>query len=99
MSDILDEAAAIVQCKECPWYKLCVMPMRFTVEDIRRQLAGSPFADKNAPISRYFTELASATQNFLVESCPTFIERLKASPKLAERIKRLMQSWSTGDES
>ena len=99
MSDILNEAAALVQCKECPWYKSCVMPMRFTIEDITRQLPGSSFASEDAPMTRYFAELASATQNFLLESCPIFIERLRASPKLAERIKKMMQSWGTEDKA
>jgi len=34
LGDILDEAYGIVQCKECPWYKSCVTPMRFTAEDM-----------------------------------------------------------------
>jgi hypothetical protein len=41
MGDILNEAYGVVQCKECPWYKACVLPMRFTAEDIRRQLEAS----------------------------------------------------------
>ena len=41
MGDVLDEAYGIVQCKECPWYKTCVVPMKFTAEDIRRQLESS----------------------------------------------------------
>ncbi len=98
MSDILDEAAAVVQCKECPWYKSCVMPMRFTLDDIRRQLPSSPFAGDDATMSRYFAELAAATQNFLLEGCPVFIQRLRASPKLAERIKRMMQGWGAEEE-
>ena len=99
MGDILDEAAALVQCKECPWYKSCVMHMRFTVEDITRQLPGSSSASEDAPMTRYFAELAAATQNFLLESCPIFIERLRASPKLAERIKKMMQSCGTEDKA
>ena len=99
MGDILDEAAALVQCKECPWYKSCVMPMRFTMEDIRRQLPSSSFAAEDATLSRYFAELASATQNFLLESCPIFIDRLRASPKLAERIKKMMQSWGSEEKA
>jgi len=99
MGDILNEAAAVVQCKECPWYKSCVMPMRFTIEDIKRQLPSSSFLTEDATMSRYFAELAAATQDFLLESCPIFIERLRASPKLAERIKKMMQSWGTEDES
>ena len=99
MGDILDEASAVVQCKECPWYKSCVMPMRINMEDIKRQLPGSAFASDDSTMSRYFAEFASATQNFILESCPIFIERLKASPKLAERIKKLMQSWGAEDKS
>ena len=93
MSDILDEASAVVQCKECPWYKSCVMPMRFTADDIRRQLTNSSLVTDDATMSRYFAELASATQNFLLEGCPVFIQRLRDNPKLAERIKKMMQSW------
>jgi hypothetical protein len=98
MSDILDEAAAVVQCKECPWYKSCVMPMRFTMDDIRRQMSGSSFATDDATMSRYFAELAAATQNFLLEGCPVFIQRLRASPKLAEKIKKLMQNWGMEED-
>ena len=99
MGDILDEVSGFLECKECPWYKSCVMPMRFTIEDITRQLPSSAFASEDAPMSRYFAELASATQNFLLESCPIFIERLRASPKLAARIKKMMQSWGTEDKA
>ena len=35
MGDILNEAYGVVQCKECPWYKSCVTPMKFTAEDLR----------------------------------------------------------------
>ncbi len=98
MSDILDEAAAVVQCKECPWYKSCVMPMRFTLDDIRGQLPSSSLSSDDATMSKYFAELAAATQNFLLEGCPVFIQRLRASPKLAERIKKMMQSWGGEEE-
>lgn len=92
MSDVLDEAYGIVQCKECVWYKSCVMPMRFTAEDIRRQIeAGAAGVDLN--MQNILSSMASAAQNSLLEGCPVFIGRLRKSPKLAERIKELMQSW------
>ena len=34
MGDILDEASSLVECKECPWYKACAMPMRFGTDDL-----------------------------------------------------------------
>jgi hypothetical protein len=93
MGDILDEASAVVQCKECPWYRSCVLPMRFSMEDLRRQLPASALLTEDSSMIRYLTEMAQASQNFLLEGCPIFIERLRQKPKLAEQIKRLMQTW------
>ncbi len=99
MSDILNEAYGIAQCKECPWYKSCVAPMRFTAEDIRRQLESSApgmnsslQADLN--MQNLLSNMATAAQNSLLEGCPIFIERLRANPTLAQRIKEMMQNWS-----
>ena len=98
MSDILDEASAVVQCKECPWYRTCVTPMKFSPEDIRRQLQatmpgmGIPPGGETA-MQNLLANLSSAAHNLLLEGCPIFIERLRASPRLAERIKRMMQDW------
>ena len=102
MSDVLDEAQAVVQCKSCPWYKSCVLPMRVTEEDLRRQLESSmPGATASgAPygMSQFLSSMASAAQNSLLEGCPIFIDRLRSNPKLAERIKKMMQEWSSGGE-
>ena len=99
MGDILNEAYGIAQCKECPWYKACVMPMRFTIEDIRRQMeASAPGMDMSQQadlgMQNLMSSMASAAQNSLLEGCPIFIERLRANPKLAQRIKEIMQNWS-----
>ena len=98
MSDVLDEAYAIAQCKECPWYKSCVTPMRFTAEDIRRQLESSA-SDMNMPqqadlgMQNLLSSMASAAQNSLLEGCPIFIERLRTDAELAQRLKQIMQTW------
>ena len=99
MGDILDEAYGIVQCKECPWYKSCVMPMRFTAEDIRRQLESTTpgrniSQQVDLSIQNLLSNMATAAQNSLLEGCPIFIERLRSSPKLAQRVKEMMQNWS-----
>jgi hypothetical protein len=100
MADILDEAYAIAQCKECPWYKSCVMPLRFTAEDVRRQLeASAPGIDIAQPgdlsLQNLLASMATAAQNSLLEGCPIFIGRLRSSPQLAQRIKEMMQHWGT----
>ena len=99
MGDVLDEAYGIVQCKECPWYKSCVMPMRFTTEDIRRQMESSVPGmgipgQGDLGWQNLLSNMATAAQNSLVEGCPIFIERLRSNPKLAQRIKEMMQNWS-----
>ena len=103
MGDVLDEAYAVVQCKECPWYKSCVMPMRFTAEDIRRQLESSaPGLNFSQPadlgLQNLLSSMAIAAQNSLLEGCPIFIERLRADAKLAQRLKKIMQNWGKEDE-
>ena len=99
MGDVLDEAYGVVQCKECPWYKSCVMPMRFTAEDLRRQLESSALGMSTSPqadlgMQSLLSNMAAAAQSSLVEGCPVFIDRLRKSPDLAQRIKRMMQNWS-----
>jgi len=98
MSDVLDEAYGIVQCKACPWYKACAIPMRLTAEDIRRQLEASapgmgPSPQADLGIQNLLSSMATAAQNSLLEGCPIFIERLRSSSELAQRIKKMMQEW------
>ena len=98
MGDILNEAYAVVQCKECPWYKSCAAPMRFTAEDIRRQLeSAAPGMDISSQadlgMQNLLSSMATAAQSSLLEGCPIFIERLRASPQLAQRLKEMMQNW------
>ncbi len=102
MGDVLDEAYGVVQCKECPWYKTCVMPMRFTAEDIRRQLESSaPGMDTSQQadlgMQNLLSSMATAAQNSLLEACPIFIDRLRANPKLAQRLREIMQNWGKED--
>ncbi len=103
MGDILDEAYAIAQCKDCPWYKACVTPMKFSAEDIRRQLESSASGmdvaqQADLGMQNLLSSMASAAQNSLLEGCPIFIERLRADPKLAQRLKRLMQNWGKEEQ-
>jgi hypothetical protein len=98
MGDVLDEAYAIAQCKDCPWYKSCVMPMRFTAEDIRRQLESSAPGTEFPHQADLLSSMASAAQNSILEGCPIFIERLRNDPKLAQRLKELMQNWGKEDD-
>ncbi len=103
MGDVLDEAYGIVQCKECPWYTSCVMPMRFTAEDIRRQLESSaPGMDISGQadlgLQNLLSSMSTAAQNSLLEGCPIFIDRLRTNPKLAQRIKEMMRNWGKEEE-
>jgi hypothetical protein len=103
MDDVLNEAYGIVQCKECPWYKSCVMPMRFTAEDIRRQLESSApgmniSQQADLGMQNLLSSMATAAQNSLLESCPIFIGRLRSSPRLAQRLKEIMQNWGSEEK-
>ena len=97
MGDIINEVNGMLQCKECPWYKSCVMPMRFSAEDLRKQLESSPLGANNAAndmaLQSMLSGMAMAAQNSLLEACPVFVERLRSSPKLAQKLKPIMQNW------
>jgi len=103
MGDVLDEAYAIAQCKDCPWYKVCVTPMRFTAEDLRRQLEATPGMESSPQtdmnMQNLLSSMATAAQNSILEGCPVFIERLRNDPKLAQRLKELMQKWGREESS
>ncbi|MFA5316126.1 MAG: hypothetical protein WC369_01725 [Dehalococcoidales bacterium] len=104
MSDVLDEAYAIAQCKDCPWYKTCVSPMKFTTEDLRRQMEQGPTGlnltgqmDQN--MQNIIGSMATAAQNSMLEACPTFINRLRSNPRLAEIVKKTMREWESLPEN
>jgi len=99
VDDILNEAQALVQCKACPWYKSCVLPVKVTEDDLRKQLEASmqgAAGSGSAPygMQQLLSGLAAAADNSILEGCPVFISRLRANPRLAEQIKKLMQDWS-----
>lgn len=99
MGDVLHQVYGVVQCKECQWYKSCVVPMKFTAEDIRRQLESSALGMNSAlqadlTMQNLLSNMATAAQNSLLEGCPVFIDRLRTSPNLAQRIKEMMRNWS-----
>jgi len=103
MGDVLDEAYAIAQCKDCPWYKSCAVPMRFTAEDIRRQLESSASGtgipqQADLGMQNLLSSMSTAAQNSLLEGCPIFIERLRTYPKLAQQLKTMMQNWGKEEE-
>jgi hypothetical protein len=97
MEDILDEASSVIQCKECPWYKACVLPMRLTADDLRKQMQtsvpGGGLMGEEA-----ISALAASAQAMLLEGCPIFVRRLRSSPRLAEQIKRMMQGGRGGPQ-
>ncbi len=103
MADILDEAQSVLQCKTCPWYKNCVLPVRVTELDLKKQLGpnaaifGAPGADEMG-INQLLGSLASAAENSILEGCPVFIERLRTNPNLALRIKKIMQEWTDEEQ-
>ncbi|MCJ7515056.1 MAG: hypothetical protein MUO89_03670 [Dehalococcoidia bacterium] len=99
MTDILDEAQALIQCKACPWYKSCVLPLKLTEDDLRKQLESSMPGATGPGNTQYgmqqlLSGLAAAAENSILEGCSVFINRLRSNPRLAEQIKKLMQEWS-----
>jgi hypothetical protein len=103
MGDIIEQAGAVVQCRQCPWYKNCVMPMQIGTSEIaqfRMMMQGGMLGEQENPeIEKVLESVAAMGQNMMVQCCPVFAERLKSDPRLAERIKLWMQSWGQEEEN
>jgi len=97
MGDILEEAGAVVSCRQCPWYKNCVTPMHVSAEDIaqfRLMMQGSNLPESaRSQMEDVLANIASMSQNMILQSCPIFAQRLKDDARLARRIKEMMQNW------
>jgi hypothetical protein len=97
MGDILEQAAAVISCKECPWFKNCVTPLQVSADDIgqfRLMMQGASLPDSvRSEMEKVIESLASTTQDMILQSCPIFTQRLKQNAKLAQRIKEMMRNW------
>ena len=74
-----------------------------TAEDIRRQLESSASGTGipgqiDLGLQNLLSSMATAAQSSLLEGCPIFIDRLRTNPKLAQRIKEMMQNWGKEEE-
>jgi hypothetical protein len=71
--------------------------MRLSAEDLKKQLESSPLGmsqmSNDAGLQSLLSGMATAAQNTLLEACPLFVERLRSSPKLAQKLKQIMQEW------
>ncbi len=102
MGDILDEVTALVRCKECPWYKNCLTPVHVSVDDIAQfriamQTTNLP-EQARGELDQIMESMASMSQEMILQSCPVLTQRLKEDPKLAQRIKKMMQDWGKEGE-
>ena len=102
MGDILDEVTALIRCKECPWYKNCLSPVQVSTEDIaqfRTAMQGTNLPDQaRGELDQIIESIASTSQDMILQSCPVLTQRLKEDPKLAQRIKEMMQNWGKEGE-
>jgi len=82
MTDILNRTYGVIQCKECPWYKSLRDAMRFTAEDLRRQLESQmreliPPCPTTPDYRTCLSSMATSAQNLTTGRLPHFRERLR----------------------
>ncbi len=103
MGDILDEVTALVRCRECPWYKNCLTPIQVGADDMTQfrtvmQATNLP-EDTQGELDQLMENMASLSQEMILQSCPVFTQRLKEDAELAGRIKEIMRNWRTEGET
>lgn len=103
MGDIVDKVTALVRCKECHWYKNCLTPVQVNTEDItqlRMVMQGTNLPEQaKSELDQLVENIASMSQEMILQSCPVFTQRLKEDAKLAGRVKEMMQNWGEEGES
>jgi len=103
MGDILDKAQALIRCKDCPWYKNCLSPVQINTEDMgqfKLMMQGANLPEQvRSDLEGFIESIATTGQNTILQSCPVFTQRLKENPKLAQRIKEIMQGWGEQEDS
>ena len=103
MGDILDEVTALVRCRECPWYKNCLTPIQVGADDMtqfRTVMQSTNLPERaRGELDQLMENMASLSQEMILQSCPVFTQRLKEDAELAGRIKEIMRSWGTDREA
>jgi len=74
--------------------------MRFRADDLMKEMRQlpsgfQPGAGNEQEFRNLLVNMAAMAQNVLLEGCPIFVERLKANPKIAEQLKKMMQNWKS----
>ncbi len=102
MGDILDQVTALVRCKECPWYKNCLIPVQVSGDDIaqfKTAMQGTNLPDHaKGELDHIMDSMASISQDMILQSCPVFTQRLKEDARLAQLVKKMMQNWGREGE-
>ena len=44
-------------------------------------------------LDQIMENIASMSQEMILQSCPVFTQRIKEDPKLAQQVKKMMQNW------
>jgi len=103
VGDILDEVTALVRCRECPWYKNCLTPIQVGADDVTqfRTVMQSMNLPEHArgELDQLMENMASLSQEMILQSCPVFTQRLKEDAELAGKIKEIMRNWGTDRET
>ena len=83
------------ECKNCPWYKHCVIPVPDALDVLARMPQGM-MQGMSQGMMQEIWPVIQEMQKTIIISCPIFAKRLKESPRLVESIRKIMQEW---DES
>jgi len=87
-----NEHKKITSCKDCPWHKMCIEPPSMTEEEIKQKL-GDLEKEAKDPFASLMGAMIFGGKDRECLACPIFTQRLQESPKLAQKIKEIMQSW------
>lgn len=88
-----------VNCSTCPWNKLCIQPPSMTRAEIDNKVnssLGKMNSDKEdkegGAIGAMMTAVMLGGRDRECFACEVFVDKLRESPELSNKIKELMKS-------
>ena len=98
MTDILQKAEAIANCKTCRWDQFCVKPPIMTrneMENTFREMKKDARNSKDAAFVMLVGTMVLLGKDMECPTCPIFARRIRETPTLSQKIKKLMQGQKT----
>lgn len=99
VKDVIEEFS-MENCNRCSWDKHCIKPSDLTPGEVKRRREKEKEDMKQDKTGKNGMGVVGAMISMMMDdgfsrpkACPLFMQRLRKSPELCEKIKKIMMEW------